>query len=371
MPEIQKFNEKVTDSQISGFYYDEQLKNSYLTVSLHPNTELKGDTWEEASGPYLDKMSDNKWSKLYSENPIATSILNEDFQIEINNNWTDFDAGNPIEGLFNSAKPYAPLLKRLFGGLKEATDSMQGTKLGSTIADFLNTGAEMVGNLADKGSEYLNKALIVQGTRFSYYAGTSTTFGNLTMKYTIFSDWNTSKRLDPNKSEDSFITVNDQLNKIYPYVMGTYDKYTGQIFGGGAADKFLGEFIGVQNPPGGFEADTKNLDNCQKGTLRLVIGGYYSIENLVARNISINMSKVMAKNPETPGNLTPLYADITITLSPASMYTDKALMRFTNNAGMEKIIKKQEEFNMKLLEKELKKNSPSSQVPGLKTPTRL
>lgn len=362
MPDIQKFNEKVINSEISGFYYDEQLKNKYLRVSLHPNTELKGDKWVEASGPHLKPMSNNKWSFSYKENPIAISILNEDFQIEVNNAWTDFDSGNPIEGLWNSAKPYAPMLKRLGSGLKDATDSMGNSKMGSTMVDFLNRGAKMIGNLADIGSEYLNKALIVQGTRFSYYSGTSTTFGNLVMKYTIFSDWNTNQRLDPNKPETEFITVNDQLTKLYPYVIGTYDEYSGQIFGGGKVDEILGEYVGVQNPPGGFEADTKNIDNCQQGTLRLVIGGYYSIENLVARNISITMSKVMAKNPQIPGELTPLYADIVLTLAPASMYTDKALMRFTNNAGMEDIIKEQREINKKLLEKELKKNSSGSQV---------
>lgn len=367
MPEIQKFTEKVTDSQISGFYYDEQLKNKYLRVSLHPNTELKGDEWVEVSGETLRPMSTSTWSGLYRKEPIAVSLLTEDFQVEINNSWTDFDSGNPIESLWNSAKPYAPMLKRLGTGLKEATKSMGGTKLGSTVADFLNTGAETIGDLADIGSKYLNKALIVQGTRFSYYAGTSTTFGNLAMKYTIFSDWD---------ENGEFITVNDQLNKIYPYSMGTYDKYTGQIFGGGTADKILGEYIGVQNPPGGFEADTKSVDNCQKGTLRLVIGGYYSIENLIVRNVSFVMSKAMAKHPKVAGELTPLYADVTITLAPASMYTDKALMRFTNNAGMEDIIKEQREINIKLLEKEMKANGPSggsisSQISTPSLPTRL
>lgn len=362
MPDIKKFKEPVTDTQISGFYYDEQLKDKYLTVSLHPNTVPGTDGWIKPSGNHLDAMvKGNTWSECYSEEPIAVSILNEDFQIEINNSWTDFDGGNAIESIWNSAKPYAPMLGKLGQGLSQAAESMDGSELGSGWVNTLTGIAKWAGDKLDIGSEYLNKALIVQGTRFSYYAGTSTTFGNLNMKYTIFSDWDKNGK---------FITVNDQLNKIYPYVMGTYDPVKGGILGD-KIDKFLGEYIGWQNPPAGFEADTKNLDNCQKGTLRLVIGGYYSIENLVARNISINMSKVMAKHPQEEGLLTPLYADVTITLSPASSFTDRALARFTNGDGMEKIINDLKKENQERLKKTSNDMKPVLNTSGLKTPTRL
>jgi hypothetical protein len=38
-------------------------------------------------------------------------------------------------------------------------------------------------------SEFLNSSLVVQGSRFTIYQGTNTDFANLSMKFTLFSDW--------------------------------------------------------------------------------------------------------------------------------------------------------------------------------------
>ena len=83
------------------------------------------------------------------------------------------------------------------------------------------------------------------------------------------------------------------------------------------------------------------------------------------------MSKVMAKHPEEEGLLTPLYADVTITLSPASAFTDKALTRFTNGDGMEKIINDLKKENQDRLKKTSNDMKPTLNTSGLKTPTRL
>lgn len=326
----------MVNGNISGFYYDEQLKNKSLTAALYPNTKLENGAWvaanpnaknlEKSVGDSGQKVPD--WAEAYSTTPIAKALSTEDFQIEISNQWTDFDGGNFLEGLFNTFKPYAPYVQSLAKGLKGASESLPKDLLKSNAVNAVNNAAGALGQAGEGISKYLNKALIVQGTRFAYYSGTNTRFGNLVMKYTIFPDW----VQDPEKGL-IFKSVNDQLNDIYPYVMGNYQPWD-QVW----KDSPLGDYFGWQSPPAGFEAGTKSIDTVLKGTMKLEICGYYSIENLLVRDIAVNMSRSMTKNPLEPSESIPLYADVIISLGPATLYTDRALMKFTQNKGMEATI---------------------------------
>lgn len=119
--------------------------------------------------------------------------------------------------------------------------------------------------------------MVIQGTRFSYYGGTSTNFGNLTMRFTLFADWKIQN------GEPVFMTVHDQLNEIYPYVMGKFrpiqtnlenskiTKFLDKALNGnyisdaaGTIDDFVETYFGWQDAPGGFQASVRSIDTCQK-----------------------------------------------------------------------------------------------------------
>jgi len=106
-----------------------------------------------------------------------------------------------------------------------------------------------------------------------------------------------------------------------------------------SVSKFANAYIGWQSPPGGFESINRNIDVQQKGTLRLILGGFYTIDNLVIKDINVNVSRQLCKDPTNENNMVPLYADVQISLQPASVYTDLCLGRFLNSAGMMSIIK--------------------------------
>lgn len=414
------------NSTPKGFYYDTQLSNPLLTATLHPNTYISnvdvhnGDPYESGkpfkwelyepnpNGDKKDKeitlepLTDNSSlgtykdknpSACYRKRPLITAILNEDFQVEIGNQWGEAGGSTGFEDTFNKLKSLAAMNNEVGLGVDNLMGEIE--KITNPDPNSFGGGLLRVGrriaNTYLNSREYLNKALITQGTRFSYYGGTSTTFGNLNMRFTIFADW-----IYDEEYGCVFKTVHEQLREIYPYAIGKYDpidpNFNDLVDNDGgtadeatkAIDKTICTFFGWQSPPGGFQADIRSLDTCQLGTLRLVMGGYYTAENLVISGMNVNFSKVMTKipprgksinyftdrfsnveefiDPETgisefrtedsdydplslikknlvdnEGGLTPLYADVTISLRPASHYTDNSIIHFSSNKGRGKI----------------------------------
>lgn len=383
----------VSDGRPKGFYYDTQLNNPLLTATLHPNTYITNVPMygKEGYSPYdykdsfewalfdpkkvkcLEKLTDNHSgnenpSECYREKPLITAILSEDFQVEVGNMWGDAGGTTPIESAFNQAKGMAAYNKEMAAGLQDLSKTL---KENTGILGWIGKQTGNIGSFMEKNVDRLNSALITQGTRFAYYGGTSTTFGNLSMRFTLFADWIP----DESGRNYGFKTVHEQLMEIYPYAIGKYsslntDKakelvasYTDNKTANDitdAAGNVIETFFGWQNPPAGFRADVRSLDCCQKGTLRLVMGGYYTAENLIISGMNVNFSKVMTKIPprakrfkrtsekqegvfteysnseilidsEHEGQLTPLYADVTISLRPASHYTDNAIINFSSN----------------------------------------
>lgn len=399
MAELQtKLNNKIYDYNMNGFYYDSQKNNPFMSVTLHANTtravnsdgKVEWRKWKDGdkyfNGEFLEYMSEKPstsegehWSALYNAIPIASSILKSDLSFDLNNSWTDFDGGNAIESLFNSAKPYAPIIGKISQGLKKGLEKFNSDPnhpVGSAVVDILNKGAGFISEIGENASKFLNKSLIVQGTRFAYYSGSSTDFGTLQMQFTLFADWlpNYDDPTDPNLK---FTTVYDQLNRIYPYSIGGYESYKDDeglklnSLIDGAGD-FVSNYVGWQTPPGGFEMGSLNVDICMKGTLRLVIGGFYSIENLVISNMHVELSKAMTKYPVLPedenyGNITPLYANVSIVLRPVTIYTDRALMQITNNKGMERILNSIRESNISKIDNESKKTKNGGTEEPVKT----
>jgi hypothetical protein len=401
--------------KVEGFYYDHQIYNPLYTITLHPNTRpVEGPVWQVcpalingtdliidglkgagAPSRHYDKewdafftngftedpngspgdgklpvLTDNPNANYFAE-PICSSIFTEDFNFTIANEWSGHDGGNFLESAFKNLKPYAPFLGTLAKGIKQ-TD-LEGAKgLGSSAASWLSGIVGTAGNLAKGLEPVLNKALYIQGTRYSMYNGSATNFGNMTMKFTLLSDW---KQWYPDENKYHFMTVYDQLSYIYPYCIGFFEKglggemdswIKGQLKGSMSetVSTFANKYVGWQSPPAGFESINRNIDVQQKGTLRLMLGGFYTIDNLVIKDINVNVSRQLCKDPTDEDNMVPLYADVQIDLQPASVYTDISLGRFLNSAGMTSIIKaaakkEKTEFEKqmdKLLQEALKRN---------------
>lgn len=324
-----------------GFYYDNQLKNELISVSLHVNTvtEDGGITWKDAGG-VLD-------SEGYKMEPLFRSLLIEDYQTAISNSWSEF-GDDAIGNLFNQFKPYAPYIGHLRDALKEMNATEEAMKASGDAAmstyfgRIMDKVTDVMQGVANEGANILNRSLIAQGARFSYYGGTGVGFGNLTMKFTVFANWG---------DDGEFKTVDSQLQPIYPYCFGKYVKFldeNGQVTG--TQDKNLNannldipssfqntinEFFGWQLPPAGFEAQVTDVDVVQKGTLKLKFGAFYAIDNLVVSDAQFNFSKQMVKVwKDGENDLSPLYCDVTLTFKPASKFTDNKLLKFINGTTM-------------------------------------
>lgn len=264
------------------------------------------------------------------QEPLARCILTEDLSYSIQNNFTDNNMGNPIESMFETFKPYAPVLGEIADGItKGAGDAAKSNNFGSAIASTLGNWGKAIAPWMKSAEGFLNKALMVQGTRFTYYNGTSFNFNNLEMKFTVFSDWD---------YKGDFYSVEDYIKKLAPYVMGKYYPSTNYepISGVNSESlkKFLADYVGFQEPPGGFKMDTQNLNNVLRGTLRLNIGGMWAIDNLVIKNMNVVLSKVQAKDPRTDGQIIPLYAEITLQLAPACVIVDTGYSKIINHNGV-------------------------------------
>jgi hypothetical protein len=187
------------------------------------------------------------------------------------------------------------------------------------------------------------------------------------MRFTIFPEWR--------KEGDRWVfkSVIDQVEEIYPYVVGEFrnisedytdisnkfgelkDKVVDTIKNHIDIDISKGinnvkELISWQLPPGGFKADVRNVDSTQFGTLLLRLGPFYELRNLVISNASFSYSKQMVKNPVLYGKnlsnssrsagvgggdvlFSPLYCDVNLILKPATKYSDVSLKKFAAGAG--------------------------------------
>lgn len=356
--------EEKDDGLVHGFYYDQQMVNPLTTITLHPNQELNSDEteWQDVYDPddedyatYTDSSGNERTPPKYSRTPICTAIIQEDFQVSIANTFSDF-GGDPIGELWNSNKPMAPYLAEMAKGLgviaEKTTNYIKSsglkedsylTKGLGILANFLGNVSERTGNMSD----YLSRSLVVQGTRFSYYSGTGIDFGNLQMKFTIFSQY----VYDEENDDYIFLSVKDQVSKILPYVIGEFKAVTEA--GGGEVGKFISEFASWQMPPGNFAANMKNVDVVQKGTLKLKIGPYFAVENIVIGGCTLKFSKAMAKDPtDSEEAVFPMACEVELILKPVTKYSRKSLERFiygdaSTNSRVEFVNKMKEDIDSK------------------------
>lgn len=372
----EKLNSKGNNLDVNPFYYDQQLRDRRLTITLHPNAKYAGETWIpfdksecfDMNVLQTNKVGSTEHQYLYRLKPIATAIASEDFIVSVSNSWTEFGRTNALEEMFNSVKPYAGMISSLADtGIAEAIGNYDYESSGSFavrgigkmvgLAKKAGEAVGLTGGLNQLG-DFLNRQLTVQGTRFAYFSGTTSSFGNLSMKFTVFSDW----ILDGN--EYKFVTCYEQLDELYDYSMSKYknisgdegvSKYVSETLGkatnkvlGGTAKGEQGQEVTTgkavsekfeslierhfkwQLPPGGFRADLKNIDNVQRGTLKLRINDMYTLENLVITSMNVSYSRIPCKHPleSEKGKIIPLYADVVLNFQPATMYSDTSLRAF-------------------------------------------
>ena len=325
------------------FYYDKQLNDPRLVITLHPNAMYVGNNeWKPfpASECFSTSVLKPSTNFRYRKKPIAIAIANEDFSVNVSNSWTDFGRDNPFESMFNSFKPYAPMISRLAQSA-EVIQEIRDPNSGGTISGAMNKAIDFAQKHGEQFANILNRQLVVQGTRFSYYSGSSINFGNLSMRFTIFSDW----VWDNLAGTVTFKTAQEQLEELYEYTVYKYKPVDGSSVGkmladltdsakGSATEGFIEEVLQWRMPPGGFQADLKSVDNIQQGTLKLRINSMYTLENLVITGMNIMFSRVPCKHPLIPGKVIPLYADVSLSMQPATLYSEKALRAFTEGKTM-------------------------------------
>lgn len=366
----------------SGFYYDTQRANKLTRVTLHANTKPPKNPYDPWPGwvgnttdvdptfpqTYTDdKLPDVDESKdpmdkdifgnslgadvRYGRLPLCSSIIQEDFNVSISNSWADFMGGNQMQDMFNQfIKPLGPYSDIIGSGLKTIGDTLNGKASESKNEKFWNS----IGNgLVDFGGKMVNagnvltRSLVVQGTRFKYYSGSGISFGNLGMKFTLFSDWVNKNEFDENKlAEWEFMDVDTQLEPLMPYSIGKYipffsnddsefEKQVGEDLAKKISEKkidsIVNTFLAWQTPPGGFRPNVHYIDTIQRGTLKLKIGPRYTLRNLLIQDIQLNYSKQFVKYRSGNGNkitTCPLYCDVFITFTPATKFSSNALLNF-------------------------------------------
>ena len=388
---------------MNGWYYDRQLNDPLTSISLHPNKELDKETGEWVAIGFDEngnKRGDGEQFKRdtgyvgqgYRLKPIAKAILSEDFTVSIANNWSNVNGGDAITGIWGGLRtiaPYIPMIEPALDSIistskKDNTSQPVTTK----FKDAIGALAGKSKNLIDKINPHLNEQLIVQGTRFAYYAGSGTAFGNLGMKFTLFPmfedgvfksvveqakdilDYSNGKYREDDLSMIKAIagiwatTFYDTAEKVTEFMnenSGKFDDWANKLREGRKNDKIqekvtqvTGEFmdllnrtgnkatniaddisrlitdrglIGWQSAPGGYVPSYRDINEAIEGTLKLRIGTHYSISSLLCQDATLNFSKVMVKDPFT-GNISPLYCDVALTLTPASKFANQRLEEF-------------------------------------------
>lgn len=344
-------------AKIKGWYYDRQLDSPLTSATLHANTwwdekkkkfvnwDNMGHNTDNGFGKNGDKCDRDLYETIngavegacgYGLDPICTSILSEDFNVAISNTWSEF-GGDPIGEIWNNfrgalagtTKALQENLNTLIENNKKARES--GDTLG-TWATMVSNGVEYLGNklegLRNKSQfdivSFLNKALVTNGTRFTYYGGTGIAFGNLGMKFTVFPQW----------KDNQFLEVPEQVEKLYPYFIGQIENFeeTTGIGSNTMPGDIANKVFKFQRPPGDYMAEMNSIDKIQRGTLKLKIGSFYEISNLVCSDVMLNFSKNMVKNPITQ-MVSPLFCDINITLRPSTKFSDIMLKKFVGGSN--------------------------------------
>ena len=362
----------------TGWYYDQQLLQPLTSVRLYSNKEAEYTS--EGKWVFKQVGDKNEYKVL-----LATSILSEDFVVDVTNSWVDNSADDMIGGALNSFKTLTPYLGTFHNALKKMSQT-QGSKQegaeagGLKATSFITKVVDYLGKDGSNGSKALeelrkasNGAFLAQGCSFTYYGGTGVNFGNLGMKFTIFPTFNAEsgewisvikqvalllpysigvlEDLPEDLVKAGAEVINDGIEKIDNVVNTSIGDFLQSVIdtvkessGGKDAKDLINQYIKWQAPPGGYDVDSpKDIDANHPGTLCLEVGPHYKIEGLVISSISLQFSKQLVKKPDAfsgiaisnGGNtdpaedtISPLYCEVNLMLRPITKYSSKSLLRF-------------------------------------------
>ena len=344
-------------------------KTSEIIKWFHPEPET--DRMKITKGVWAgDKTNSGGSSEKeeeypYAIEPIASAVLNEDFKVNISNTFSKL-GGDPLGEFINTAKSALPIMENIGEFLKsiakkteETSESWKKEGKDTSKIDNLGKYLNIAANWGGMNKAIMNRAIVFQGARFSYYGGTGVSFDNVALNYTIFPFWDTEDR--DSMGYPKFKTVYDQLEVLLPYVIGDFVPLTfAETIRTGSESKavtFLKDaeatlkevassFASWQLPPAGFEAMGKDIDVVQKGTLKLKVGTLYSIENIIISSCNFSLSKHLIKHPQISASntysddnvnasqfLTPAFCDVQLSLKPVSMASKNSLLRFMRGEG--------------------------------------
>lgn len=365
----------------SPFYFDKEMHSEEIMVTAHPNTILNRETGEWVEVPLAQAMkgeTDNPTNTIekknskgeievmtdtsafngpYREKPLARAILMDELQVSIANNWSEF-GGDPMGQLWEQVRPLAPyadVALKALGGMSKAIenwspkDGTPDSGFTDLLHKYLLPAITKGGTITESGKKFLQRSLVTQGTRFTYYGGTGIDFnGNFTMKYHVFADW----MWDDKEKKFKFKTVYDQLEELIPYVVGDFVPFDSEFIkdmvkdssqfikdGADSLSETLAKHVWWQLPPGGYESNLKYIDGTQKGTFKLRVGTHYSIENLVIASAQFNLSKNMTKYPSAEldktratssdnNKITPMSCEVTLQFKPSTKFSSRSLKRY-------------------------------------------
>lgn len=425
-----------------GWYLDNQMYgNKFTSVSLHYNTVLRetrqiktekhfwdGVTkdpdlavqaaseeeqqkqkitreWRRLGGDtrkFLDPLGNRLGTSIdesidkqdydeegYSINPLLSTIMLDDFNVAITNDYSDFGS-DPLSQLWSTYKtsiPTSRFFSKIFTLMADNQDNMTEEQNAKVRESFLGRGLMSMVNVVTKPNrwmtsfdKYKNASLMCQGSRFTFYNGTGVNFGTLGLRINIFPKWKNGK----------FVSVNKQIEELLPYAVGNiepvdlsavktlansllkslnqteYEKLLkkenkSEIDIHANLKNLVSEYIKFQMPPAAYEPGMKYMDAVNKGTLKLRIGPYYSLSDLVINDLSLNFSRYMVKNPAADMTTTtdkgeekrssvglheiadslysPLYCEINLALRPVSKFTSDKLKEFVSGAWRKSDIK--------------------------------
>jgi hypothetical protein len=425
-----------------GWYLDNQMYgNKFTSVSLHYNTvlretrQIKTEThfwdgvtkdpdlavqaaseeeqqkqkitreWRRLGGDtrkFLDPLGNKLGTSVdesidkqdydeegYSINPLLSTIMQDDFNIAITNDYSDFGS-DPLSQIWSAYKtsiPTSRFFSKIFTLMADNQDNMTEEQNAKVRESFLGRGLMSMVNVVTKSNgwmtsfnKYKNAALMCQGSRFTFYNGTGINFGTLGLRVNIFPKWKDGK----------FVSVNKQIEDLLPYAVGNIEpvdlsavqtlannllksldkaKYEellkkenkSEVEINAELKNLVSEYIKFQMPPAAYEPGMKYQDAVNKGTLKLRIGPYYSLSDLVINDLSLNFSKYMVKNPAADMTTTtdkgeekrssvgiheiadslysPLYCEVNLALRPVSKFTSDKLKEFVSGAWRKSDIK--------------------------------
>ena len=114
----------------------------------------------------------------YTREAICSAVLNEDFRVNVSNNFSK-RGGDPLGEFINSAKSALPIMEEVGNFLKsiakktsETSENWKKEGKDTSAIDTLGKYLTMASGWGNMNKALMNRAIVFQGARFSYFGGT-------------------------------------------------------------------------------------------------------------------------------------------------------------------------------------------------------